>query len=233
MAVSRNPTLERMVEQQMRNWELARFQRSDPSAQAPEQGSHFVTITNNVGGGGGDIANLVGEQLNWPVFDRQILKAMADDDDVRTRLYQLMDERRLGFFEETFRSLTDGEFRRNNYFRHLTKTFLCLNSQGPAVFVGRAADLILPRSMGLRVKVVSSLDHRIQSFATRTGLSTGEAAKEVDRIDRERAGFIRKHFNVDVNEPTRFDLLINVERFSAKQAAELILSALKRCGISA
>jgi len=189
-------------------------------------------MTNNGGGGGGYLANLLGARLNWPVFDRQILKAMADGDDVRTRLYQSMDERKLGFFEESLRSLMKGGVRRNEYFRHLTRTVLCLNCQGPAIFVGRAADLILPRSKGLRVKVVSSLDRRIRSFAEQTGLSSSESAGQVDRIDRERADFIRKYFNVEVNEPTRFDLLINVERFSTEQSAELILSALDLRGIT-
>ncbi len=232
MTVSRNPTPERMIEQQMRNWELARSQQPDSSAKAPGQGADFVTITNNVGGGGGDMANLLGKRLNWPVFDRQILKEMADDDEVRTRLYQSMDERKLGFFEEAFRSFMRREFCRNDYFRHLTRTFLCLNCQGPAVFVGRAADLILPKSAGLRVKVVCSLDRRIRNFAEHTGLSKKRAAREVDRIDRDRAEFIRKHFNLEVNEPSRFDLLINVERFSTEQSVELVLSALKLRGIS-
>jgi len=231
MAVSRNPALERMVEQQMRNWELARSQRHDAPAPAAQEEADFVTIANNVGGGGGDVANRLGERLKWPVFDRQILKEMAADDDVRIRLYHSMDERKLGFFEETFRSFMKGELRRNDYFRHLTKTLLCLNCQGPAVFVGRAADLILPNTRGLRVKVVCSREQRIRHFAEQMGLRAKEAARQVRRIDQDRADFILKHFNRDVNDPTRFDLLVNVERFSTDQVVDLVVSGLRVRGI--
>jgi cytidylate kinase len=221
-----------MVEQQMRNWELGRSQRPGTGGRSPVPCAEFVTITNNVGGGGGEIAKLLGERLNWPVFDRQILKEMAADDEVRTRLYEAMDERKLGFFEEAIRSFTQGEYRRDDYFRNLTRTLLCLSCQGPAVFVGRAADLILSESKGLRVKVVSSFDQRVRRFAEHAGISEKEATKQVKRIDEDRAYFIWTHFGVDVNEPTRFDLLINVERFSTNQSVQLVLSALTLRGIA-
>ena len=94
MTPSRDPALDRMFEQKMRNWELGRSQGPGSSAQAPDECADYVTISNNVGGGGGDIAHLIGKHLDWPVFDRQILEEMADNDEVRARLYKSMDERK-------------------------------------------------------------------------------------------------------------------------------------------
>lgn len=226
-----NLELARVLEKQMRNWELARAQRLEDHAQRCHSVCQFVTIANIVGAGGNDLAGLLSEKLGWPVFDRQILTAMAGDDEIRARLYRSMDERSLGWFESIFRSLMQEEFRKDDYFHRLTETVLVLARHGPAIFVGRSADLILPRDKGLRVKVIATREFCAQSFARRMNTTLEHARAEVERIENERREFIRQHFQIDAYEPTRFDMLINVERFSTRQAADLVLAAMRLRGI--
>ena len=229
--VTRDPDVARAIEQHMRNWQLTQATEPDPLAYDPRKVANFVTISEDVGAGGGDVGELLGKELNWPVFDKQILNVMACEDEQRTRVYSSLDERDPGWCEETFRSLMQTEFRKNDYFQRLTDALFCITRDGPAVFIGRGADLILPSSKGLRVRVVASLDHRIHSFAERNGIGFNEAAKQVNRISRDRRNFIGKCFNIRDDELTRFDLLLNVERFSFAQTVETILSALKLRGI--
>ena len=213
------------VEKQMRNWEINRQQHT---RDVPKAGVHdFITITNNVGGGGREVAVALAEQLGWPMFDRQILTEMAGDDETRVHLYRSLDERDIGWLEGALRCLMEEEFRKNDYFHRLTETLYCLARQSHAIFVGRAADLILPKTQGLRVKVVASLNYRVGAFAKNTGLSLDQARTEVARIEAERHDFIWNHFHMDVNEQSRFDLLINVERFTPRQAVDLIMAAMQ------
>jgi len=228
---TRDRGVARAIEQHMHDWQLARDTEPDPLAHEPRKVADFVTISNTVGAGGGDIGVLLGKKLNWPVFDKQILNVMAGEDEQRTRMYSSMDERHLGWCEETFRFFMQTEFRKNDYFQRLTDALFYIARDGPAVFIGRAADLILPRSKGLRVRVIASLNHRVRGFAERNGVAFNEAAKQVNRISRDRRNFIGKYFNIRDDEPTRFDLLLNVECFSPAQAVETILSALKLRGI--
>ncbi len=62
-------------------------------------------------------------------------------------------------------------------------------------------------------------------MAERHGVSVDEARKEIQRLEEERAAFIRQHFRVDVHDPERFDLVINLARISTIQAVDLIESA--------
>jgi cytidylate kinase len=213
----------RIFERQMRNWEIARAQQRAAQGQGV---SCFICISRAAGAGGTEIARRVGERLNWPVFDKQILAAMAQDDSVRTRLYGSMDERDIGWFEETFRALMDVDFHVNDYFHRLTETVLCLARQGPAVFVGRGANLILPRDRGLRVRIVASRKYCIQHFAQRNGISEHEAVVELERIENEREDWLRRHFHVEPRDMTGHDLAINIERFTSDQAVGLILAGL-------
>ena len=226
-SASQKPAAAKLAERQVRNWELGRAQQPDQVVRPGATVRDFVTVANNIGGGGGELAVQLGKKLRWQVFDRDILNEMAGNDEIRSRLYKAMDERDLNWFESALRSFLQGDLKREDYFHRLTETLLCLARKGPGVFVGRASDLILPRNKGLRVKVVSSLDFRVANFAKANGLGLKAAAKHLDTIERARAQFIRKHFDMDINDPARFDLLINVERVSTREAVDLICSLMK------
>lgn len=221
--VSRDPAISRFVEKQMRNWEISRAQR--PASTPREEVADFITLGNIVGAGGNEVAEALGQELGWPVFDRELVTRMAQDDETRAGLYRSMDERDLGWLELTVRSLVDRGLTKNDYFHRLIETVLCLARKGPAVFVGRSVDLILPKQKGMRVKLIASHEYCARSFAARNGVSLEHARAEVDRIEAERRDFIRHHFHSDAHDPTRFDLLVNVEQFFPGQIVRLILVA--------
>lgn len=218
----------RVVERQMQNWEIARAQRHEPiKGQARPEVCDFVSISRTVGSGGGEVARLLAEKLKWPLFDREILREMAGNDQTRSALYERLDERDASWLEQTLRSIIVTTFQRDDYFHRLTETVLALARKGPAVFLGRGCDLMLPRDRGLRIHVTASLKKRIQAFAMRSNITEAIAAPEVERIDRERADFRRHHFGDTANNPARYDLTIVMDRFTPPQAVELIVTAMK------
>ncbi len=223
-------TTAKVLERQMRNWELAGAQRRNvPVVQRPEV-EEFITVSRGVGAGGGEMATRLGEQLGWPVFGKEILDSMAGDDDVRRRLYASMDERDIGWCEEALRSLMHHEFIQNDYFRRLTESILSIARQGHAIFLGRGSDLILPRHIGFRVRLIAPLATCVTQYANELGLTKERAIEAIRRIEEERDTFIRNRYNVDPGDPTRFDLTINLERITPADAIELILCARKDLG---
>lgn len=217
--------LDRLVERQMRNWELARSQQRETSQPSAPRMPAFITISRTVAAGGEEIARRLAERLELPLFDRELLRFMAQDDDVRARIYASMDERDMGWFEEVFRSVAQTEFRKNDYLHRLSDVVLRLARQAPAIFLGRAADLILPRGHGLRVGLVAPLETRVRRYAEKAGITASEARESVERIDNERTAWVRRHFNVDLASPERHDLIINTDGFSAEHATDLIVQA--------
>ena len=222
---SGNPDIARLVEKQLRNWELGRQQRVTTEVPKARQADDFVCISRQVGTSGEEVAERLGGALGWPVFGRQILEAMAGDDEQRRRVYASMDERELSWWEETLRSLMEGDFVRNDYYHRLCETLLSLATQANSVFVGRGADLILPRDRGFRVRLVAPESDRIRTFAGTLGIKAAEAKVEMERIEQERTRFFRHHFGVDPDDPMRYDITINMARLSLDQSAAMILEA--------
>ena len=128
------------------------------------------------------------------------------------------------------RSLMDRDFVRNDYFHRLCETLLSLARQGNSVFLGRGADLVLPRSRGFRVRLVAPLATRAERYAELTGLAPKQARNEIARIEKDRAEFLQRHFGIGIDDPLRYDITINLERFSHQQAVDLILQAREMLG---
>jgi cytidylate kinase len=223
--ISNNPAIARLVERQMRNWELGRDQRLDSTSPGRSRVEEFVCISRQVGTTGEEVAQALGDRLGWPVFDREILDAMAGDDTVRRQIYESMDERDLSWWEETLRSLMQSEFVRNDYFKKLTETLLSLARQGSCVFLGRGADLLLPQGLGLRVRLVAPTVARCERIAEIHDLTRREAEQWVRRTEDERRRYFQRHFGVEAEDPVRYDMTINLARLSGDEAVEVILSA--------
>lgn len=217
--------MSRLIERQLRNWELARAQRYiDPMA-AQREVEEFITISRQVGAGGAEVASLVSERLGWPLFDREILTVMAGDDDLRRRVYSSMDERDVGWLEETVRALLHPGYSRSEYFHRLTRTVLSLARQGKSIFLGRGADLILPPGLGLRVSIVAPEAQRLRAIMQTTGQSEEDARRELVRLEQDRREFLHGIARKEVEPESRFDLVISLARLTPAQAAAVILKA--------
>lgn len=233
-AKTSDPELDRIVERQLRNWEIARSQRFESEKKgAPREVQEFVTVSRQVGAGGSRFAAALHAAIGWPLFDREILQAMSQDDRSDAALYEWMDERDMGWLEYILDHSVRGRFPPHDYFHKLSKMILAIARGGHAIFLGRAADLILPRDHGLRIWIVAPRERRVSDFAARYDLTPELAGRETDRIERERAQFIRHHFNRPHDDPIRFDLVINMDRIAVDQAVSVVVEALRARGVLA
>jgi hypothetical protein len=139
---------------------------------------------------------------------------MAGDDTTRRRLYETMDERDVSFVEATLRAFTAPELKRDDFFHRLTETVLALARQGRGIFLGRGADLILPRDAGLRVRINSLPAACVEHYAKRRGLEPVAASREIARMETDRVRFLRSYFHSDPEAPDRFDVQFNLASLS-------------------
>jgi hypothetical protein len=213
------------VERQMRNWEISRQQHLAEDPPQEDTVQDFICISRMVGISERGIAEALGERLEWPVFGKEILEAMSGDDEIRRQIYASMDQRDLSWWEGVLRPFVQDEFVRNDYFRRLCETMFSLACQGHGIFVGRGADLILPRSTGFRVRLVAPREDRIAAWSEARHVDFETAQRELSQVESLRQAFFRNHFRVEAEDLTRHDLVLNLSSFSASQAVKLILQS--------
>jgi len=104
---------------------------------------------------------------------------------------------------------------------------------GEVMIVSHAASLALAgRDDVLRVLVTASPQTRRERLAASLDLDEDEAARTLKRSDAGRADYIKRFYGVGMELPTHYDLVINTDRLSPENAAQLIVTAAESTGES-
>jgi cytidylate kinase len=118
------------------------------------------------------------------------------------------------------------ELDERRYMRTITGVIEALAEGGNVVLVGRGSPVILrDRPGSLHVLTMAPLEMRAQRIALREEIAVAEARRRVQESDRGRAGFHRKFFKIDADDPSLFDLVICTGRLSYEVGADLTVTA--------
>ena len=99
-------------------------------------------------------------------------------------------------------------------------------ARGSAVIVAHAASLALGERDGvLRVLITASPATRARRIASTLDVDEKEATRMLGRSEANRADYIKRFYGISDESPLHYDLVINTDRLSAGQAAELMLQA--------
>jgi hypothetical protein len=79
---------------------------------------------------------------------------------------------------------------------------------------------------------------RIRNLTAQQGLSESAAEKLIRKSDHEQNGFFRYAFNMRLNDPSLYDLILNTEKLGSSAAARIIVDAaksdeIKTCSLTA
>jgi cytidylate kinase len=95
--------------------------------------------------------------------------------------------------------------------------------QGRLVYFGYSGHLLLPRiSHFVRIRLIAPMKMRIQRTRETLGYTEPEARDYIRRVDQERAHWARMMYGVDIGDPARYDMCLNVERLSLSGACDLL-----------
>ncbi len=115
---------------------------------------------------------------------------------------------------------------RLDYLDLVTSAVLEQVAQGQAMIVGRGGQMILLGRPGvLHVQVVARFETRVYNIIQREGVKWREAAHRVRLADEQRAGYMRRFYNVDWLDSSLYDLVISTDEIPCSVAEEMIIAA--------
>jgi cytidylate kinase len=215
-------SLEALVEEQAHRWQLVREQR--PS----DERGPVVTISRQPGAGGGEVVRRLAEELGLDVFDREIIRQIAESTHLSERVVSTLDEKARAWLSDWLEGLASRDFLSAAEYRYqLTRIVGAIAHHGGAIIVGHGAHLVLGEGEALRVKLVSPLDARVAAVMKRNAIGEREARRQVLAVEAGRRAFVMQHFHVDLDDPARFDLILNTVRLGAAGSVALVRAALE------
>jgi len=201
-----------------------------------------VCISHATGSNGSEVGRLVADRLGYRYVDEDIavqaavkggvdLDTLADEERRKSFLARLLDELTRGATGEAWAVLgpmpavaesTPGDELRGLIRDAIEETA----AEGNAVIVAHAAShAIGGREDVLRVLVTASPDTRCARVRQAEHLDEPAARRAIKQADAARADYLRRFYEVGEELPTQYDLVLNTDKLSVEQAAELVSAA--------
>jgi cytidylate kinase len=218
-------SLEMLVEQQARRWQLVRDQRE------PEEHRPVLTVARQHGAGGGDVVRVLSEELRLDVFDREIIRQIAESTHLSERVVSTLDETARAWLADWLEGIASHDFLSSAEYRYqLMRVVGAIAHHGGAIILGHGAHLVLGEGQALRVLLVAPLDTRVAAVMKRKGIGEREAQRQVQAVEAGRRAFVMQHFHADLDDPTRFDLVVNTSRLGVAGSVAVIRAAVEHGG---
>ena len=225
--------IEQIIERQVKFWEVRRRAADESGAGAGRVLAQlgegpWLSVSRQRGARGEELARRLGRELDWRIFDRQIVTAIAERTEMRDVVLSQLDERAFGAFNDYVRQLlVPNDPGQLTYLQQLVKVIWGLARQGNAIILGRGANWFLNASFGLRIRVIAPLELRAETTARAEGLPLVQAGKRIKEHDARQAAYIRQVYGRDIDDPLGYDLTLNTGELELETAKRTVLAALR------
>lgn len=193
----------------------------------------LITISEYWGCGGGQIAAKVAADLELELYDDDRLQDEALKMGVRSEDIKSLEEKLPGFLDRLFGKNPE------IYLDIMQSVVYKVARQGRGVIVGHGSQILL-REFGcaMHVRVHASEDIRISRLVADQDISPRAAGKFIRKHDQDFNGFFKFAFNLDYDDASLYDLMVNTGKVSSDTAAKQIVALadsddMKTCGLYA
>lgn len=221
----RPKSLEQILEEQMRRFEL-----SHPPDRRPAPRRPVVAVSRQHGALGKEVARAVARRLDLSYYDRDILSRIAKETHMSEGAVSTLDERDdRSLLADWLGPLVGAPMHLSpyEYVHTLTRAIDAIAGAGGAVILGRGAHLVLGPEKALRVMVVAPLAIRVRTVSRREGIDEVAALQRVTQVEDERRAFLKRCYHVDAEDPSAFDIQVNTGALGVDGAASAICAAIK------
>jgi cytidylate kinase len=177
-----------------------------------------VTISRGTFSGGKRLAECLAGRLGYRCVDRDVIVEKAAAWGVSQQELRAALEKPPSFLER---------FRYKRYL-YLALVQAALTEEvrgGEVVYHGHCGHLLLKGGTPvLRARIIAPLGYRVSMAQERLRLSRNEAVAHVRKMDNDRKKWTQYLYGVDWNDPSLYDVVINLEYIDIEQACDMLAS---------
>lgn len=198
-----------------------------------------VTVSRQYGAGGRRVAPAIAEALGFTFVDREIAEEAARRLGLDPEVARAMDERAPAMVEEIGMALaaaTPGyglgsvpHMDERALGEATRRVIVSLADAGGYVILGRGAQAALAdRRDACHISLVADIADRIRRIAEWQGVDEREAGIRCERMDAERAHYVRRFHGRDIRDPLLYDCVLNTSRLPIDAAVDVAVTVARR-----
>jgi cytidylate kinase len=179
-----------------------------------------VTISRQLGSRGLVIAHALGSSLGYRVTSRDLINQAAMRSGNPEVALAVIDELDL-------LGICPSPQACQAYRQAVRQVMHELLQEGRVIIVGRAGQVILhDHPQVLHIRVIAPQAERTHRIASKQNISLENALAQVQASDRHRRNYLKRHYQVNWDDPNLYDLTLNTAQLSIRAAAAIIHQAL-------
>ncbi len=169
-----------------------------------------------------------GASIPWTLFDDDLVKKVLEDHHLPSDLEKFMPDDAISELEGSINELLGRHPSLWTLFEKSVTTIVRLSRMGHSIIVGRGSNEITRGFANvLSVRLIGSEERRLDHMVQVHGMTVAGAKRFIKEEDAARRRFLKQHFSTDIDDPTRYDLVINTDHFSDEAAVELLVAAIQ------
>lgn len=193
-----------------------------------------ITIGREFGSGGKYIGEELAKRLNIKFYDKELLKVVAEKENIDIKLLEKTDETKKGSFwyamsmaslssSDSVNSLSNLPINEQIFLKE-TKIIQEIAKKESCVIIGRCSNIILKDNPNVKNIFVyaSDMDFKIKRKVEFANMNQKEASKAILKKDKERAAYYNYFTNEKWGAKEGYDLLIDTSKIGVENAINLI-----------
>jgi cytidylate kinase len=203
----------------------------------------IITISREIGSGGGSVGRKLAEKLNVKYINKQLLQALQEKFNLTKSGIEHLRNKKKNWFTDLFeqaapapkatmevggytfsREFPDAVTVKDIYEAEM-EILNAIADEGSCVITGRSAFFVLKdRPNKVDIFITASKAARIEQVMAKQNLSKEEAVKLVDTVDEGRDNYVKRHTGLSRYDMRNYDLILDMDYLTEDEAVEKILS---------
>jgi len=162
-------------------------------------------------------------QCNWAVFDRNLVQKVLEDHHLPAVFEKYMAEDKRSEIAEIMDELFGLHPSSWSLVHRTAETILRLAQLGNVIIIGRGANIITSSfKHAVHVRLVGSLEKRVERVCKLTGMERNQAIEFVQREDLGRKRYLKAYFDADIDDPMLYHMIVNTDLVPFEIAVRMI-----------
>ena len=186
----------------------------------------IIAISRQFGSGGRTIGKLLAEQLNIPLYDREIISQVAKESGFAESYVEEKGEygssdKAAGMFIN--RSCYSSASNEDTIWNFQTKFIKEHAEKEPCIIIGRCADYILSHRLDvLRVFIHADMKERIKRISEVYKINDSDPEKLLHQKDKRRAAYYQFYTDIKWGDTKNFHITLDSSAFGIEKCVQIL-----------
>ena len=180
----------------------------------------IVTVSRGTYSQGRDVAEKLAQRLGYECISREIMVEAAKE-------FNIPELKLVEAIQDPPSILERFTYGKERYLAYFQAVLLEHFQRDNVVYHGLAGHFLVRNvSHVLKVRIIAGMEDRVRLMMQRKGVTEEHALHFVKRVDESRRKWSLHLYGIDTHDPTLYDMVIRIKKFSTDDAVDILCHAL-------